>query len=118
MLGADGSRCHYAIEPHGVTEEEVEATRQELSKTNAFALPSRQATWAEPSSAVPSLAPADGAAYAAASAVSYATARPQQSGQPNQVVLPLLSNSTGQCQKHRIVAMIAMILVPWGVRQA
>jgi len=82
-LGGDGSRCHYAIEPHGVTEEEVEATRQELSKSNTFALPSRQAAPSDASSAVPSMPPADGASYVA---VSYATAQPQQSQHANEVV--------------------------------
>jgi len=37
-------RCHYAIAPHGVTEQEVEATRQELARSNAFALPASRHT--------------------------------------------------------------------------
>jgi hypothetical protein len=55
-----GSRSlpsHYAIEPHGVTEEEVEGMRQELTVSNTFSIPSRQAASRDLPPAVTSMPP-------------------------------------------------------------
>jgi len=78
-----GSRCHYAIEPHGVTEEEVEGMRQELTVSNTFSIPSRQAASRDLPPAVTSMPPSERASYAAAS---YSTALAFPSSRPLKVV--------------------------------
>ena len=82
------SRCHYAIEPHGVTEEEVEAMRQELTESSTFSIPFRQATSRDLPPTVTSMPPSERASYASAS---YGTASAFSSSRPIQVVPSPLS---------------------------